>query len=161
MNYLTIIILLVVLFVIYNMHKTEGFITLASNPLPLRVCPEGSKSDENWNCTKTTSECPKGSYYSNVDNNCYVDILNRICPEDQKLDLERSACVQKIDVGDFVCPEGYGIARNETDQPYCKLLSSRCPANYVIATHAKGTRCCPTQKPKLTLYNSSNFYCKD
>ena len=156
MNYLTIIILIVVLFVIYNMHKKEGF--ASSNPIPLSVCPEGSKIDENLNCTKTTSECPKGSYPSNTDNNCYVDILNRICPEDEKLDLERSACVKKIDVGDFVCPEGYDIARTGDNKPYCKIY--RCPANYVIAKLPKATRCCPIDKPKLKK-NGNDFKCSD
>jgi hypothetical protein len=140
------------------MHKTEGFAT--SNPIPLSVCPEDSKIDENLNCTK--SGCPQGSYPSNTDNNCYVNKLNRICPEDEKLDVERSACVKKIDVGDFVCPEGYGIARTVTNQPYCYLLSGRCPANYKIdqTQNKKYTQCCPLNQPKL-LYNNGKLKCSD
>lgn len=104
MNNLTIIILLVILVIIYNMHKTEGFAD--SDYKELKNCKNDYRVSGNV-CIKYGDGCPNKYNYYSMTHICYDWKYNKICPEDQIFDSAKGQCKEKVDYKIFNCPEGY------------------------------------------------------
>ncbi len=153
MNNLTIIILLVILVIIYNMHKTEGF---ESSIQPIK-CMDGAK------VSGKSCNIPRCANYDNVQKKCYdkVNYRDWVCPEGYTKsgsNCQKSACPTGQSVSfektkSYCCPTGKVASEDATGSVICcgtnmynNLGSCECKTNYSNKiTGSDGyTMCCKT-----------------
>ncbi len=170
MNYLTIFILLVILVIIYNMHKTERFAEVHRNITAEPKEPNKCDKDEEktyTSCIKKVDGCP-GGYIQDKDKKllkCHNWRINKICPEDEVFDLNEAGCKKIVDSRDFKCPEGYemkggGFLDIGYNSLTCEKSKQLCPDGYEVSTNGKTTKCCPKDHPKLDIANNGIPFCK-
>ena len=164
MNYTVIIILIVLLFVIYQLksqEKKEGFSGNATNNSVLATCPSGYQKEGNM-CKEFTDtpRCPTGSV-PNLVNDKYYCVNSEenivLCPKGYELELKTSTCKKTNPYP--ACPSGTievksGMFSMPTNR--CRKMGNAtqwptCPSGFINPKGSNGEiiteRCCPSDKP--------------
>ncbi len=165
MNYTKIIILLILLFCIYQMCTQ-------SNKERFGGATGGQNLYANTVYTKDR-ECPDDSI--TIGSSCYSEIFPLTCGKNEEREINgMKKCVEPENIiklcpkgyilegteciGETMpreCPDGYAIIADiKSGKTRCgKKIDPVCPNDYVVSRSLTESRCCPASKPKLTKIN--------
>ncbi len=171
MNYTKIIILLILLFCMYQMCTQ-------SNKERFGGATGGQNLYADTVYTKDR-ECPPNS--TTIGSSCYSEIFPLTCGKnEERVIKEMKKCVEPENIIKL-CPKGYTLEGSEcigetmnqvcpngyettvdlkSNKKNCaKKIDPVCPNDYVLSKSGSEIKCCPTSKPNLTKINR-DWRCK-